>query len=154
MYEHHYSHDFNPYAQQETVQPAELATELPVDAADAGREADPYEVINFLLKKVEDQQIRLTEQEGYIELQTQEVDSLKGQLEATKADLDAAKRDAETHAADYEVLMQNTLAVEQELEAFKVRSNERPKISLPFHTEQKLAKLGFNTDELVEREAV
>jgi hypothetical protein len=151
MYEHHHSHDFNPYAQQ-PVQQAELST--PAAATEVGREADPYEVINFLLKKVEDQQTRLTEQEGYIELQNQELEQLKGQFEATKADLDVAKRDLETHAADYEVLMQNTLAVEQELEAFKAKSNERPKISLPFHTEQKLAKLGFNAEELEERQAV
>ena len=67
MYEHHYSHDFNPYAQQEPVQPAELSTP---ESVEAGREADPYEVINFLLKKVEDQQIRLTEQEGDLDSDT------------------------------------------------------------------------------------
>lgn len=149
MYEHHHSHDFNPYAQQ-PVQQAELTT----PEVEAGREADPYEVINFLLKKVEDQQARITEHEGFIELQNQEVEQLKTQLETTKADLDAAKRDAETHAADYEVLMQNTLAVERELETYKAKVNERPKISLPFHTEQKLAKLGFNAEDLEERQAV
>lgn len=149
MYEHHHSHDFNPYAQQ-PVQQAELSA----PEAEAGREADPYEVINFLLKKVEDQQARITEHEGFIELQNQEVEQLKTQLETTKAELDAAKRDAETHATDYEVLMQNTLAVERELESYKAKANERPKISLPFHTEQKLAKLGFNSEELEERQAV
>lgn len=152
MYEHHHSHDFNPFAQPEVqVQPVELAT-----TDEAGREADPYEVINFLLKKVEDQQTRLGEHEGFIELQNQELDQIKGQLDASRQELEAAKRDLETHAADYEVLMQNTLAVERELETYKAKSTERPKISLPFHTEQKLAKLGFSTDaDLVEtREAV
>jgi hypothetical protein len=150
MYEHHHSHDFNPYAQQAPVQPAELDAPAP----EAGREADPYEVINFLLKKVEDQQSRITEHEGFIELQQAELEQLKGQLDESKQALDAAKREAETHATDYEVLMQNTLAVERELETYKAKSNERPKISLPFHTEQKLAKLGFSTEGLEEREAV
>ncbi|MFN3431423.1 MAG: hypothetical protein ACK46X_15905, partial [Candidatus Sericytochromatia bacterium] len=77
MYEHHHSHDFNPYAQQAPVQPAELDAPAP----EAGREADPYEVINFLLKKVEDQQSRLSEHEGFIELQQAELDQLKGQLD-------------------------------------------------------------------------
>ena len=152
MYEHHHSHDFNPYAQQAPVQPAEL--DAPAEAAEAGREADPYEVINFLLKKVEDQQARITEHEGFIELQNQELDSLKAGMEASKQELDAAKRELEAQVADYEVLMQNTLAVERELETYKAKSNERPKISLPFHTEQKLAKLGFSTEVVEERQAV
>jgi DNA repair exonuclease SbcCD ATPase subunit len=150
MYEHHHSHDFNPFAQPEVqVQPAELTT-----TDEAGREADPYDVINFLLKKVDDQQTRLTEHEGFMELQNQELEQLKAQLEASKQELDAAKREIETHAADYDVLMQNTLAVERELESYKAKSTERPKISLPFHTEQKLAKLGFTPDAVEERQAV
>jgi chromosome segregation ATPase len=151
MYEHHHSHDFNPYAQQaEQVQPAELAA----PSQEPGREADPYEVINFLLKKVEEQQTRITEHEGFIELMNQETEQLKGQLEASQQALESTQRELETQVADYDVLMQNTLAVERELESFKAKVSERPKISLPFHTEQKLAKLGFSAEGLEEREAV
>jgi len=117
------------------------------DEGTPAREADPYDVINFLLKKVEEQQSRLTEIDGYVELQTQEIEQLRGQVEVTRKELD-------TQIADYEVLLQNTLGVERELEAFKQKAGERPKISLPFHTEQKLAKLGYTEDVVTERQAV
>lgn len=120
----------------------------------AAKEADPYDVINFLLKKVEDQQSRLSEHEGFAELQNQEIDSLKGDLLAKGQELEATQ-------ADYDVMLQNNLAVEHDLEAakkrvleleaevegYKARAGERPKIQLPFHTEQKLAKLGWNGEE-------
>jgi hypothetical protein len=121
---------------------------------EAQKEADPYDVINFLLKKVEDQQARLAEHEGFAELQNQEIDALKAELAAKGAELEATQ-------ADYDVMLQNHLAVEHDLEAarkraleleaevegFKARAGDRPKIQLPFHTEQKLAKLGYGETE-------
>ncbi|MDB5101983.1 MAG: hypothetical protein JWM80_6404 [Cyanobacteria bacterium RYN_339] len=118
------------------------------------KEADPYDVINFLLKKVEDQQARLTEHEGFAELQNQEIDIIKSALEAKSQELEATQ-------ADYDVMLQNGLAIEHdlegarqrameleaELEGFKARAGDRPKIQLPFHTEQKLAKLGYGDTE-------
>lgn len=141
MYEHqnHFQppQDHAPFR----IEPAQTAPEAPAaDEAQPGREADPYEVIDFLLKKVEEQQNRLTEQDGFITLQDQEIEGLKGQLEASKKELEA-------QLADYDVLMQNTLMVEHELEQFKQKSHERPKIQLPFYAEQKLAKLGYGQDE-------
>jgi hypothetical protein len=129
---------------------------------DAGHEADPYDVINFLLKKVEDQQSRIVEHEGFAELQNQEIDQIKAQFEAKRSELEATQ-------ADYDVVLQNGLAVERELEllrarahdleleldGFKTRATERPRIQLPFHTEQKLAKLGYgDVEEVMERQAV
>ena len=123
---------------------------------DAAREADPYDVINFLLKKIEEQQARLTEHEGFADLQNQEIEQIKGLLEAKRHELEITQ-------ADYDVVLQNGLAVERdlelargraleleaELEGLKVRVIERPRIQLPFHTEQKLAKLGYGDAEVV-----
>ena len=112
------------------------------------RQADPEAVIEFLLKKVDEQQAKLAEQDAYAELLTQEVDQLRGQLQVTREELDR-------QLADYEVMMQNQLATERELESYKQRSTEKPKINLPFHTEQKLAKLGWSdVEDPTEKQAV
>lgn len=117
--------------------------EIPV-----ARERDPEAVIEFLLKKVDEQQAKLGEQDAYAELLNQEVEQLRGQLQVTREELDR-------QLADYEVMMQNALATERELESYKQRATEKPKISLPFHTEQKLAKLGWTDGDLaVEAQAV
>lgn len=142
MYEEHAS-EFQ--AAQEHAAPVVWVSEPA--PTQAGREADPYDVINFLLKKVEEQQAKLSEQEGYAELQSQEISLLKEQLTA-------AQREIEAHIADNEVLMQNALAVEQELEGLKRKATEKPTIKLPFYTEQKLAKLGYSEAALEERQAV
>ncbi len=105
--------------------------------ANDGTPADPYDVINFLLKKVEDQHGRIAEHEGFIELLTGEIDQLKGQLEASSMEI-------ERQLADYEVLMQNALATEQALDQLRNRATAKPTIALPFHTEQRLAKLGYD----------
>lgn len=131
----------------EQAAPAVWVGEQTHNAEQAGRPADPYDVINFLLKKVEEQQSRLNEQDGYIELQNQETEQLKAQIEA-------ARKELEAQLADYDVLMQNTLVVERELETYKQRATEKPTIQLPFHTEQKLAKLGYGDLALEERQAV
>lgn len=155
MYEHYTpNHEVSPYH----IEPL-AATTAPVEtpAADAapGREADPYEVIDFLLKKAEEQQARLNDHEAFIELQNQELETLKAQLEVTSAELVAKKDELERQLADYDVLMQNTLAVEHELDQLRVRATEKPTIKLPFYTEQKLAKLGFGEGQaLEERQAV
>lgn len=140
MYEH-------SYPQFQPVEPTAPVETIETPAAEVGREADPYDVINFLLKKVEEQQARLQEQDGYIELQTQEIEQLKGRTEAMQQEI-------EQQLADYEVLMQNTLAVERELETYKQKSNEKPTIKLPFYAEEKLAKLGYGTEETELRQAV
>jgi ribosomal protein L16 Arg81 hydroxylase len=145
MYEHH--HPYHEIAPQPAELAQPVAVEAPAETAEvAGREADPYEVIDFLLKKVEEHESRLAEKdarlkehEGYMELQQQELEQLKAQL-------DVARNELEQQLGDYEVLMQNTLAVERELESYKQKSQERPKISLPFYTEQKLAKLGYGSE--------
>lgn len=130
------------------IEPAQPEPQAALESQPS-READPYEVIDFLLKKVEEQQSRLTEQDSFIELQNQEIEGLKGQVEA-------AKKELEQQLADYDVLMQNTLMVEHELDQLKQKATERPKIQLPFYAEQKLAKLGYGQDEapLEERQAV
>lgn len=192
MYEHHYHHVAPDHVEQfhgEQAQSHEpqVTTET---SEQPGREADPYEVIEFLLKKVEEQQNKLTEQDGFIELQNQEIETIKAQfetelaavkvelqgtqqslettaqnlettgqlLDATKVDLENAKAELERQLADYDVLMQNTLAVEHELEQVKARATEKPTIKLPFHAEQKLAKLGYGdaapVDIVEERQAV
>lgn len=113
-----------------------------------GRQADPEAVIEFLLKKVDEQQTKILDQDGYAELLNQEIDQLRGQLQVTREELDR-------QLADYEVIMQNQLATERELESYKMRSNEKPKINLPFHTEQKLAKLGWSdVEDPMEKQAV
>lgn len=159
MYESYSHHEVSPYHIEPlaaTAAPVEqgVAETHSTDAA-PGREADPYEVIDFLLKKAEEQQARLNDHEAFIELQNQELESLKGQLDATAAELAAKKDELERQLADYDVLMQNTLAVEHELDQLRVRATEKPTIKLPFYTEQKLAKLGFGEGHaLEEREAV
>lgn len=162
-------------------------------------QADPEAVIEFLLKKVDEQQAALeaqmatiAEQQGNLSAQAttlaehqtalvgqnaevanhvrtsslmaEEIDQLRGQLQVTREELDR-------QLGDYEVMMQNTLATERELEArkrevdelrleldrFKQSASTKPKISLPFHTEQKLAKLGWGeptAEAAEEREAV
>lgn len=149
-------------------------------------ERDAQAVIEFLLKKVEEHEAKAAEQDATIAAQqlalaeaTQkaadhdalvevlnvEIDQLRGQLQVTREELDR-------QLADYEVVMQNALATERdldarkreleasmlELDAMKQRSAEKPKISLPFHTEQKLAKLGWTDGQApeagVEAEAV
>jgi hypothetical protein len=124
------------------------------EAAAATREADPYDVINFLLKKVEDQQARISEHEDFAELQNQEIEGLKSELEAKRQELESTQ-------AEYDVQLQNMLAVEHELEnvreqaremeveleGHRNRQGERPKIQLPFHPEQNLAKLGYGDVE-------
>lgn len=129
--------------------------------APPAKEADPYDVINFLLKKVEDQQARISEHEGFAELQNQEIEQLKAQLDAKSVELT-------TTQVDYDVVLQNGLAVERDLEqaraqvealnaeldGLKVRTQERPRIQLPFHTEQKLAKLGYEADPAASLQAV
>lgn len=148
-----------------------------------GRPADPEAVIEFLLKKVDEQlavitsqqatyadqqalvmeqqalaaeqqatilaqAAKIAEHEGYAELLNQELDQLRGQLQVTREELDR-------QLADYEVVMQNQLVAERELDALKQRAGEKPKINLPFHTEQKLAKLGWNDgDDAMEKQAV
>lgn len=190
MYEHHYHHvapDHVEHFHGEQAQSEEpQASASPEASEQPGREADPYEVIEFLLKKVDEQQNKLTEQDGFIELQNQEIEQFKAQveatkaelattqqslettaqtleatqatLEATKADLETSKLELERQLADYDVLMQNTLAVEHELEQLKARQTEKPTIKLPFHAEQKLAKLGYGdpqpVDLVEERQAV
>ncbi len=112
------------------------------------RERDPEAVIEFLLKKVDEQQGKIADQDAYTELLNQEVEQLRGQLQVTREELDR-------QLSDYEVMMQNALATERELESFKQRVSEKPKISLPFHTEQKLAKLGWtDSDPAMEAKAV
>ncbi|HEY9722626.1 MAG TPA: hypothetical protein V6D47_11460 [Oscillatoriaceae cyanobacterium] len=143
MYEEHASQF---HAAQDHAAPVVWVSE-PTPAEQVGREADPYDVINFLLKKVEEQQTKLVEQEGYAELQNQEISLLKEQLTA-------AQHEIEAHIADNEVLMQNALAVEHELDGLKRKANEKPTIKLPFYTEQKLAKLGYSESPLEERQAV
>lgn len=113
----------------------------------AGRPADPYDVIAFLLKKVEEHEKKIADQDAFIELQNQE-------LEQAKAELLGARQELETQLADYDVLMQNTLTVEQELEGFKQKAHAKPTIQLPFYAEQKLAKLGYEPADLAERQAV
>lgn len=170
------------YPSPDTNPPEMLATDSPViwlehgegvapgAEVNVGRQADPEAVIEFLLKKVDEQQAaigeqatkleeqatkigeqaaRIAEHEAYAELQGQEIEQLRGQLQVTREELDR-------QLADYEVVMQNQLATERELDGLKQRATEKPKISLPFHTEQKLAKLGWTegTDEAMEKQAV
>ncbi|MEB3220739.1 MAG: hypothetical protein VKS61_01545 [Candidatus Sericytochromatia bacterium] len=102
-----------------------------------GCEADPEHVIAFLLKKIDEQQARSADQDAYAELLQQELDQLRGQLQVTREELDR-------QLADYEVLMQNSLATERELEQHKVVAASRKTIQLPFYAEEKLAKLGYS----------
>lgn len=118
-----------------------------------GAEADPHDVIAFLLAKVEDQQAALTAAQA-------DRAELQGRLAQTEAHLaaaearaveaaaarDAARAELATAQADNEILLQNALAVEQELDALKklaAQPPERPTIKLPFHQEQTLQKLGY-----------
>ena len=128
-------------------------------------ERDAQAVIEFLLKKVEEHEAQAANHEALVEVLNVEIDQLRGQLQVTREELDR-------QLADYEVVMQNALATERdldarkreleasmlELDAMKQRSAEKPKISLPFHTEQKLAKLGWTDGQApeagVEAEAV
>jgi hypothetical protein len=100
-----------------------------------------------LLKKAEEQNTRILEQDGFIELQHQELEQLKVRL-------DSAQQELEAQMADYEILMQNTLAAEQELENHRQRLTAKPTINLPVFTEQKLAKLGYEPTQLEDRVAV
>lgn len=190
MYEHHYHHaapdHVEPFhAEYQQPQEPQVTAAQEETSEQPGREADPYEVIDFLLKKVDEQQTKLAEQDGFIELQNQEIDQVKSEvaqiksefestqldlnstkqafetacqaLEATKTELETAKLELERQLADYDVLMQNTLAVEHELDQYKAKVTEKPTIKLPFHAEQKLAKLGYGEPQplhLEDREAV
>jgi chromosome segregation ATPase len=190
MYDNHYHHaapdHVEPFhAEYQQPQEPQVMAAQEETSEQPGREADPYEVIDFLLKKVEEQQNKLTEQDGFIELQNQEIEQIKGQFEVAKVELDTAQLDLnstkqafetavqaldttknelenaklelERQLADYDVLMQNTLAVEHELDQFKAKVTEKPTIKLPFHAEQKLAKLGYGEPQplaLEDREAV
>ncbi len=119
------------------------AVHQPEAAASAAHDADPYAVIEFLLKKIEEQQHRIGELDAYQELLNTEVEALKSQLHTSRNEL-------EQQLADYDVLMQNSLVQEQELESLRavVREHQQkqaqPRIQLPFHTSQRLANLGFN----------
>lgn len=117
MYDH-----YEPVAPATQVSAAELDGPQVIWMGTEGqgadtREADPYDVINFLLKKVEDQQTRIGEHEGFAELMNQELDQLKGKLDAKSYEL-------ETTQADYDVQLQNALAVEHELEGARARLAE------------------------------
>jgi len=111
--------------------------------ASAARDADPYAVIEFLLKKIEEQQQRVGELDAYQELLNTEVEALKSQLHTSRSEL-------EQQLSDYDVLMQNSLVQEQELESLRAAVREhqqkqaQPRIQLPFHTSQRLANLGFS----------
>lgn len=102
-----------------------------------GLEADPEHVIAFLLKKIDEQQARIADQEAYGELLQQELDQVRGQLQVTREELDR-------QLADYEVMMQNSLAAERELELQKQAAATKKTIQLPFYAEEKLSKLGYS----------
>jgi hypothetical protein len=102
-----------------------------------GCEADPEHVIAFLLRKIDEQQGRLNDQDAYSELLQQELEQLRGQLQVTREELDR-------QLADYEVLMQNSLATERELEQHRAAAATKKTIQLPFYAEEKLAKLGYS----------
>ncbi|MEB3196501.1 MAG: hypothetical protein VKP62_04785 [Candidatus Sericytochromatia bacterium] len=115
--------------------------EAPAPAVDArdeqgGLEADPQDVIQFLLKKIDEQQAKLSDQEGYVDLMQQELDQLRGQLQVAREELDR-------QLADYEVMLQNLLAAEREVEVYKQKAQAKQTIQLPFYAEEKLAKLGY-----------
>jgi small-conductance mechanosensitive channel len=102
-----------------------------------GCEADPEHVIAFLLKKLDEHQARLNDQDAYAELLQQELEQVRGQLQVTREELDR-------QLADYDVLMQNSLATERELEQHKAVAASKKTIQLPFYAEEKLAKLGYS----------
>lgn len=128
-----------------TLEPTILAQPPALEAAEACPEADPLDVIHFLLTRIEDQQAHLTEAEGFAELQNQEIDQLRARVQALETECAQAR-------ADHEVLMENALAAERELEAFRLKAQERPTIQLPFQTEQRLARLGYRPEGI--RQAV
>ena len=178
------------------AQPTQAApAEAPVETA----QADPEAVIEFLLKKVDEQQAALEAQAATIAeqqntlsaqattlaehqtalveqtaksvTQDEAVASLSVENEQLRGQLQVTREELDRQLGDYEVMMQNALATERELDArkrevdellleldaFKQRAGTKPKISLPFHTEQKLAKLGWGEpapEAVEEREAV
>lgn len=125
----------------ETAEPAVIWLDGPEPAAEMperrGLEADPEHVIHFLLKKIDEHQAKLQEQEAYSELLQQELEEVRGQFQVAREELDR-------QLADYEVVMQNALATERELEAFKQKAQAKQTIQLPFYAEEKLAKLGYD----------
>lgn len=181
-----------PRAAQPAPQPAP-APEAPA------HEADPEAVIEFLLKKVDEQQAAIEAQTATIAeqqatmaaqattlaehqtalveqteksvTQDQAVASLNVENEQLRGQLQVTREELDRQLGDYEVMMQNALATERELDArkqevdalrleldaLKQQAGVKPKISLPFHTEQKLAKLGWGEpapEAAEEREAV
>lgn len=121
--------------------------------APEGAEADPHDVIAFLLAKVEDQQAALAsanqtgaELKARLQAAESQLAGLEARLGEARAERDAARAELTAAQADNEVLLQNALAVEQEIEALKqvaAQPPERPTIKLPFHQEQTLQKLGY-----------
>lgn len=128
-------------AANESSEPAVIWLDGPENSANIperrGLEADPEHVIHFLLKKIDEHQAQLQEQEAYSDLLQQELEQVRGQLQVTREELDR-------QLADYEVMMQNALATERELEALKQKSQAKQTIQLPFYAEEKLAKLGYD----------
>lgn len=134
--------DAEPTGEMPAVEPAVIwldgATPSAAPAVERrGIEADPEHVIAFLLKKIDEQQARITDQEAYAELLQQEIEQVRGQLQVTREELDR-------QLGDYEVLMQNSLAAERELEKQKQAAAVKKTIQLPFYAEEKLTKLGYS----------
>lgn len=103
-----------------------------------GLEADPEHVIHFLLKKIDEHQAKLAEQDAYADLLQQELEQVRVQLQGTREELDR-------QLADYEVVMQNALNTERELESLRQKLQTKQTIQLPFYAEEKLAKLGYDS---------
>ncbi|MEB3285781.1 MAG: hypothetical protein VKN33_10890 [Candidatus Sericytochromatia bacterium] len=134
-------------AQQDDPEPAviwlESAEKIQPEPERRGLEADPEHVIHFLLKKIDESQAKLSEQDAYADLLQQELEQVRGQLQVAREELDR-------QLADYEVVMQNALSTEQELETYKRKAQTKQTIQLPFYAEEKLAKLGYDNAGMIQ----